>query len=156
MGHEDIGIMVIDKMTSSFKELSSVLTVIAGTLNTINGYFTDDESLKQKGEEQTQKGFKGFLKDHSWLGGFADIFLAPMFTNGFKGVSSNSNGMNMLSSLVLRGVNPHVSRSSERNSNVTFDSKYYIYGASNPETVARTVNNSQTNLLIRSQQGVIV
>ena len=156
MGYEDISTLVIDKITSSFKELSAVLTVIAGTLNTINGYFTDDESLKQKGEEQTQKGFKGFLRDHSWLGGFADIFLAPMLTNGFKGVSSNSNGMNILSSLALRGANPYTSRPSERNSNVTFDSKYYIYGANNAETVARTVNNSQTNLLVRSQQGVIV
>ena len=133
-GYKDFGKMVIDGIKQSFKELNTVLELTAGLLNTINGYMGGDKDKVNKGKEQSSKGIRGFLENHSWLGGIADTLIRPMI-----------------------GIN-YTSATRPQNTNISYTISpiYHIHGASNPQTVAQTVDRTSGNLIRNVTKGVII
>ena len=121
---------MINAITESFKILSFTLDNIAKSLKLIRDYWNGDENAVKEGKKDI---IDGILKKPSWLDKFAATFLAPLST----------------------GYYPISTKQMSRETNMVVNSNNYIYGASNPQSVALVVNRTYEKAT-RQLQGVII
>lgn len=115
-------------ITGAFNELSFVLKTIADSLKIIDSYINGDDKAITKSKKDFMSGI---LEKPSWLDKFAATLLAPL---AFGNISTKAP----------RG-----------DTNMTVATTNYIYGATNPQSVAIAVGHTYSKAT-RQLQGVIV
>ena len=140
-GITDLGSVIhgfLDLVNRLLENTKSFLQTIAGSLKDIRGWLENNPELQEEGVRQRNEGFRGLFG------------INGLFENGVFG--SDPFGMNR-----YFGANPYLLNSIKGNTNIstTISPKYYIYGASNPETVALAIARKSAGLQTRIFQGGI-
>lgn len=164
--------------------LLSVLTMLDDTLKSINaglkilsGYIGGDISVGDIASGKADKQFEShseengsFPLDDAVFGAFkslSDFFTKNSLGDGFSNALKNAknspwaqfiegvSGKIPAVGLISRINYLYPQNNTSNNSQVTMKPVYNIYGASNPESVATTINRSSTSMMTRTFQGVI-